>query len=525
MGAHEPQLVFSDRFLTYERAAARAAALQALLVTGAGGLALLAGVVLLARVTGTYELSEMPRRVQDSRAHSLYVPILLLTFAAAFTKSAQFPFHFWLPRAMEAPTPVSAYLHAATMVKAGVYLLARMSPLLSGSALWSETLLWTGAGTAVLGAALAIHQRHFKRVLAYSTVGALGTMVLLIGVGSALAVQAMVVFLAAHALYKGALFLVAGAVGHAAHATDVERLGWLRVPLPATTAAAGLAALLMAGIPPLFGYISKELLFTASLASDHARALAACALASSALFFAVAVDIGIRPFWSREAGPAPPAREVAWPLWAAPLALALLGLLFGAWPGAPAGLLSAATRAVAPDAPFTELGLWHGPGTPLLLSAATFILGLLLYRGRWIIRRLAQPLGSLARFGPANGYALALSILNSVAGLQTRLLQRGYLRGYLVIILTATLILIGSTLIGRHGLPSLPAFGDLRFYEGLLAGLILVAALSAVRASARLASIISLGVVGDGVALISSSSAHPTWGSPSSWSRRSPSFS
>ena len=194
----------------HNREPARAAALQALLVTGAGGLALLAGFLLLAHAGGSMEISTLLRSGEVVRSHPLYGPILILVLAGAFTKSAQVPFHFWLPGAMVAPTPVSAYLHSATMVKAGVYLLARLSPVLGGTQFWMYALTTAGAVTTLVGAYLALRQTDLKLILAYLTVSALGILILLLGVGTSEAIIAMIVFLLAHALYKGALFLVVG---------------------------------------------------------------------------------------------------------------------------------------------------------------------------------------------------------------------------------------------------------------------------------------------------------------------------
>ncbi|MFB3140368.1 MAG: proton-conducting transporter membrane subunit, partial [Candidatus Acidiferrales bacterium] len=245
----------------HEREAARQAALQALLVTGLGGLALLAGLLLLGQAGGSMELSELLTRGEAIQAHPFYAPILLLILAGAFTKSAQFPFHFWLPSAMEAPTPVSAYLHSATMVKAGIYLLARFNPVLGGTELWFYIVTAAGAATMLVGAYLAFQQSDLKRILAYSTMSALGMMVLLLGLGTELAVKAAIVSILVHALYKGALFLVAGAVEHETGTRDVDRLGGLRRAMPITAAAAALAALSMAGLPPLFGFIGKEMVY------------------------------------------------------------------------------------------------------------------------------------------------------------------------------------------------------------------------------------------------------------------------
>jgi len=234
----------------HERAEARAAALQALLVTSGGGLALLTGLLLLRLSGGSLELATLLGQGNIVRSHALYLPIVLLILVGAFTKSAQFPFHFWLPNAMEAPTPVSAYLHSATMVKAGVYLLARLNPTLGGTEVWQVAVTATGAATMLIGAYLAVHQTDLKRILAYSTVSALGTLILLICVGTESAIKAAVVFLFAHALYKGALFLVAGALDHETGSRSVTQLGGLRRLMPVTALAAGLAALSMAGLPP-----------------------------------------------------------------------------------------------------------------------------------------------------------------------------------------------------------------------------------------------------------------------------------
>ncbi|HRF49684.1 MAG TPA: proton-conducting transporter membrane subunit, partial [Anaerolineales bacterium] len=281
----------------HDRASARQAALQALLVTGGGGLALLAGLVLLGLAGGTFELSALLSQGEALRAHALYVPAVVLILLGAFTKSAQFPFHFWLPNAMEAPTPISAYLHSATMVKAGVYLLLRLSPALGGTELWIYAVGGVGATTMLLGAVLALAQTDLKRLLAYSTVSALGMLTLLIGLGTKLALEAAVVLLAAHALYKGALFLVAGILDHETGTRDITRLGGLLRQLPITATAAGIAALSMAGVPPLFGFISKELIYEAALAGGAGPALIAIVVVAGVSFAVVAGLVGLAPFW------------------------------------------------------------------------------------------------------------------------------------------------------------------------------------------------------------------------------------
>lgn len=281
----------------HEREAARSAALQALLVTGTGGLALMAGLIILSQIGGTLELSGLLHQKEVICEHGLYQPVLLLILAGAFTKSAQFPFHFWLPNAMEAPAPVSAYLHSATMVKAGVYLLARFNPILGGTNSWFMMLVVVGSTTMLIGAYLAFHQTHLKRFLAYTTVSSLGMLTFMIGLGSRLAVKGAVVFLLAHSLYKCALFMVAGIIYHETGERDVGRLGGIGRVMPFTASSSILAALSMAGIPPLLGFIGKELIYDAARTSPNAAIiLVVSAVLANILIVAVACTLGIKPF-------------------------------------------------------------------------------------------------------------------------------------------------------------------------------------------------------------------------------------
>ena len=285
----------------HDRPGARASAMQALIVTGAGGLALLAGGVLLAQVTGTFSLSSMAASGGGAvHAHPLYVACALLFMLAAFTKSAQVPFHFWLPNAMAAPTPVSAYLHSATMVKAGVYLLFRMTPILGGTTLWTNTLMVVGGLTMVAGAWRSVQETDLKRVLAYSTVSALGAMVLMIGIGTPGAIVAAVVYMIAHASYKGTLFMVAGAVEHETGTRDVTRISGLRTRMPITATAAALAAASMMGLPLFFGFNGKELFYEAAwLHPAWAVVLLSAAIAAGALCGVAGLMAGLAPFAGR----------------------------------------------------------------------------------------------------------------------------------------------------------------------------------------------------------------------------------
>lgn len=487
----------------HEREKARKAALQALLVTGGGGLALLAGFLLLGDVGGSLEISELSARGETLRGSARYLPILLLVLLGAFTKSAQFPFHFWLPSAMEAPTPASAYLHSATMVKAGVYLLARLSPVLGNDPAWQISVTAAGALTMLVGAWLALQQTYLKLLLAYSTVSALGALTMMLGLGTGPAVAAAVVFLLAHALYKGSLFLVAGAIDHATGEGDATRLSGLGRFLPVTAAAAMTAAASMAGLPPLLGFLAKENLLGAAWAAPAARvALLVAAVLAGAAYVAVAGIVGIRPFLGPPRATTLEPHEAPIALWLGPSLLALLGLLGGTLPGIFAPVLSAAASAILGRPYEIRLALWHGFDPMLILSAAAVAGGIGLYAARQTLFSLPARWGYLGARGPAFWYETGIDGLNLLARRQTRLLQSGYLRVYLMTTVAATLALAGYALVRGGGVTFAPKVSGVRFYELSLAVLILVAVVATVRFRSRLAAVASLGAVGYGIALI-----------------------
>ena len=488
----------------HEREKARAAALQALLVTDLGGLALLAGLVMLGLAGGGFELSSLLGRGDLIRSHPLYLPTLLLTLLGAFTKSAQFPFHFWLPGAMEAPAPVSAYLHSATMVTAGVYLLARLTPALGNTSEWHYIVTITGAVTMLVGAAMALAQTDLKRLLAYSTVSALGALTLLIGLGTTPAIKAAMVFLLVHSFYKGALFLATGSIDHGTGTRDVERLGGLRHAMPITAAAAILAALSMAGLPPLFGFISKELLYEANLQAPQAAWLITGAgILANVILVSAAGVIALRPFFGRRRATPKEAHEAPLSMLLGPALLALLGLVIGVAPDALATpLVAAAVSAARAEPTEIKLVLWRGINPILMLSVATVAGGVCLYLLRKRLYWLNRRLHAAAEYGPALWYDLALDAMVALAKAQTRVLQNGYLRIYLLTVIAATLSLVGYAFFGRMEL-TLPATPpDARSYEWIVAAVILGAVIGAVRSSSRLAAVAALCVVGFGVALI-----------------------
>jgi multicomponent Na+:H+ antiporter subunit A len=478
----------------HERAEARYAAWQALLVTAGGGLALLAGLVLLASAAGTSRLSELVASAPALADHPLLPWAAALVVAGILTKSAQVPFHGWLPNAMEAPTPVSAYLHAATMVKAGVYLALRVVPLLGTTATFRWALVVAGGASLLLGAARATFQSDLKQVLAWSTVSALGFLLLLTGVGTAAAIHAAFAYTLAHALYKGALFLAAGAVDHGAGTRDTDRLGALRRVQPITAAAAGLAALSMAGVPASFGFLAKEAGYGALL-HEGSVAVLAVAVLGSALLVAAAAITGWLPFRPRSGLPPTPAHEVAPALWGPPLLLALGGLVLGLAPGLGGALLGPAAAGIVAGA-IEPLAFFHG-WTTAGLSAATLGLGAVLVVAR---PRLRAALGG-AFAVRAGGFRAFLRGLEVVAGGHTALVQSGSLRRYLAVTFGAAAALLTAGFVRAGEAPGWWLAAP-RAPELVLGVLVIAAAIAAVRSRSRIAAITALGAVGYAVGLL-----------------------
>ncbi len=488
----------------HERAESRAAARQALLITGGGGLALLVGLIMLGQVGGSFELSVLMERGELVRSHPLYGAILALILAGAFTKSAQFPFHFWLPSAMEAPTPVSAYLHSATMVKAGIYLLARFSPIVGGTDAWFVTVSLFGATTMLVGGLLALYQIDLKRILAYTTVSALGTLTLLLGLGSKYAVTAAMVFLLAHALYKGALFMLAGAIDHETGTRNVEKLGGLRGVMPITAGVTLLAAISLSSFGPMLSFIAKELLFEAVIDVEGIGVvLAVLAVLASALFVTEALILAIKPFFGQRRETPKHAHEAPVSIWLGPAILAVAGLVFGLLPALLIQpLIAAASSAVANNSVEVELYLWHGLNLALGMTLASVVLGSIGYIGWAQVRRSSAWVERVLGFWPSDAYRYSLDGINRLARRATRLSQNGYLRQYLFVILFVVVTFVSFTLIVKNGLPRTLVTSDVRFYEIALALIMLAAAIYALFAPGRLSAVASLGIVGYGVALI-----------------------
>jgi multicomponent Na+:H+ antiporter subunit A len=484
----------------YQQEASRRAAFQALLVTGAGGLALLAGIILLGQSVGSSDLTTILNSGDLLRNHNLYLPILLLMLLGAFTKSAQFPFHFWLPGAMAAPTPVSAYLHSATMVKLGIFLLARFSPVLGGTESWTVCLSCVGGITLLLGAVKAMRRTDLKQILAWTTVSALGMLTLLLGLGTPLAITAAMLLLAVHALYKSSLFLTAGAVDHGSGTRDITRLGDLGRTMPQVALAGGLAALSMAGMLPLAGFIAKELFYEATLHAPFSPWLVTTvAFLGNSLTVAAALLAGYLPFYGTVKDTALHPHQVDLRLWLPPLIPALLGLLIGFFPAVSGSLLVAPAVAQVAGRPVpVELALWHGFNPVALLSIITLGSGLALFS----LRKKIKLQGQASRWDTEQLYDLLLVGLPGFAGMITRYLQNGRLRYYLMTVTGTAVALMAATLFSSStGTLHLPR-PDGSLHEWLTAVIILSGALMATLTDSRLAAVAALGVVGYGVALI-----------------------
>nr|WP_314534178.1 monovalent cation/H+ antiporter subunit A [uncultured Pseudomonas sp.] len=370
----------------HHRADARRGAYMALMVTGAGGLCLLAGVMLLGHIVGSYDLDLVLAAGDQIRAHSLYPVMLALVLIGALSKSAQFPFHFWLPHAMAAPTPVSAYLHSATMVKAGVFLLARLWPSLSGSEEWFYIVGGAGAITLLLGAYCAIFQNDLKGLLAYSTISHLGLITLLLGLNSPLAAVAAVFHILNHATFKASLFMAAGIIDHESGTRDIRKLSGLVRLIPFTATLAMVASASMAGVPLLNGFLSKEMFFaeTVFISSTAWVEFALPVIATVAGTFSVvyALRFTIDVFFGPTATNLPHTPHEP-PRWMrAPVELLVFTcLLVGIFPAQMVGsiLAAAALPVVGGVLPEYSLAIWHGWNAPMIMSLVAMSAGVVLY--------------------------------------------------------------------------------------------------------------------------------------------------
>ncbi|MFN2423418.1 MAG: putative monovalent cation/H+ antiporter subunit A [Cryomorphaceae bacterium] len=484
--------------------ASRKSALTALAVTGIGGMGLLAAAVIVNTVAGTTDLEGLyafGNLIQDSPLSGLLVALI---FLAAFTKSAQFPFHFWLPDAMKAPTPVSTYLHSATMVKAGIFLLLRFSPSLDGMAFWNDGLMIVGGFTMLYSAVLALFKTDMKAILAYTTISALGVLTFLIGLGTEAAMTAALVFIFVHATYKATLFLVTGIVDHETKTRDVTQLGGLRKVLMPVAFASVIAALSSAGLPLSFGFIGKDLIYESTLGIPNLGILlTAAALLTNVFLLHAGFVAGIRPF----SGKMPEAYgKVHLPspaMWVPPLLLAALCIVLGVYPALlEGGFVHPALASLGFAEATPHLKLWHGFNTVLLLSGITLALGAAVFFAVRPSHALERRLDSLSRISPKGIYEAGGRMFNLFSLKWTHLFQNGYLRYYVLMILFVLIALLGSRMSGAINLHiKVDNLLELSWYEIAIAVLLILGVTVTVFTRSRLTAVLGLGVVGYAICL------------------------
>ena len=491
----------------HEKDTARKAAFQSLFITGAGGLSLLADIVLIGSITGSYEISQWIDKANLVRESNLYLPALLLILLGVFTKSAQFPFHFWLPGAMQAPTPVSSYLHSATMVKAGVFLLARLNPVLGGTVEWTHIIPLIGVITMLVGSYFAIAQTDLKAILAYTTISALGVLVLLFGIDTKESFKAALVFLYVHAFYKASLFMLAGYIDKKSGTRDINLLSGLAKPMPITFIVSFFALLSMAGLPPMLGFIGKELIYEAKVQSPGIASLVLIlGVLSNVLMVAVSAFIIFRIFIGKKVQSPKPLVEKGVLYLVGPVVLVTLSLILGVNPEILGNLIESALGVVHNEQTMVKLSLWHGFNEVFFLSLFTVLSGVFLWG---VIRFNPQFLNGwrgvnnkLFVFRFTDVFTSGVENFIVFSKVVTQRLQHGYHRYYLLTTLLFFTALLGYQLFLTWGWEIQT---DFSFDPILILGLVIVMVLSVlftITTRSRIIAIIAMGVVGYGISLI-----------------------
>ena len=440
--------------------AAQRGSRMALTITGMGGLAMLGGFILLGQITGTYEIDQILTMTAQIQSHALFVPTLLLILLGAFTKSAQFPFHFWLPNAMAAPTPVSAYLHSATMVKAGIFLVARLLPIFAGAALFHNLVTFIGLFTLCMAAFFAIFKEDLKGLLAYSTISHLGLIMCLLGIGSPLAVAAAIFHIINHATFKAALFMIAGIIDHESGTRDLRKLSGLWQLLPYTATLTMVTAASMAGVPLTNGFLSKEMFFTELLSNLSGPVLICSAIvATLAGIFAVAYSVRLvhGVFFDGPVGKQVPnkdAHEPPFGMRAPATLLAILCILVGLFPALLVeNIVNSTARASTQVMDFegAHLALWHGFNMPLLMSLIASIGGLIFYfslaKGGKIREIDLDPY--LGRLQGRVAFDLFLKSLLLNSRKFKRLTENGKLQSYILWIVIFSIAIVSLPFLGQ----------------------------------------------------------------------------
>lgn len=510
----------------YKREKSRYGAQKSMLITVFGGLSMLGGIILLYLITGTFSISEIIQQSNEIMTHHLFIPAMLCILLGAFTKSAQFPFHIWLPDAMEAPTPVSAYLHSATMVKAGIYLVARMSPVFAEDALWVWLVAGFGIVTLFWGSFSAVKQTDLKGILAFSTISQLGMIMTLLGIGGAalhfdsvkdsyytVATVAAIFHLINHATFKGALFMVVGIIDHETGTRDIRKLGGLMPFMPITFTVAIIGAFSMAGLPPFNGFLSKEMFFTAMVRVLSMDVLnletigmlfPVIAWVASIFTFVYSMILVFKTFTGKfqpqELKKKP--HEAPIGMLIPPIVLASLVVAFGFFPNVLSStIISPAVAAIMPNFIVdVHISFWHGFNTELFMTFGVIVIGFLLYKTytRWSkVYRLFPE-----RLSLNNLYNGILNSTEKTSRRITNTLLTGSSRTYLIYLFSFFIVILGITLFIKKAVTiDTSNVSNIHISEVILAIGTCIVAISILFVKSRLTSIILLGAVGYSVSL------------------------
>ncbi|NOY85039.1 MAG: DUF4040 domain-containing protein [Nitrospirae bacterium] len=489
----------------YHKDVSRYGATKALVITGVGGIAMLAGFIVLYSITGTFDISEILLMGDVIRASDFYVPALILIFLGCATKSAQFPFHVWLPNAMEAPTPVSAYLHSATMVKAGIFLVARLSPAFSGTAFWTGLVAGVGLTTMVVGGYMAIRQTDLKGLLAYSTISQLGMIMAMLGFGTQYSAEAAIVHIINHAGFKAALFMIVGIIDHGCGTRDLTYVGGLKKEMPHSFKIALVGCLSMAGLPIFGGFISKEMFYESTLHMPYSGfpyLIPFIAVSASIFTFAYSFKFLIWGFFydAPKSPPHHPHEAPALGLFS-PALLAIIVVLLGIAPGFFAhGVLELAASAVSGKTADLNLALWHGVNTPLIMSFFTVVIGIFLFMR---LKKVVSVQDKLSEKVPwlSPNFVYNKGFLEGIPPLTQacmRWFQSGNLKQYLSVIITFVMLsTFGLSISQGNPLTFARLFQtELNFVHLLTFILLIVASLATVCFKNRISAILALGMTG-----------------------------
>lgn len=490
-----------------DSAASRKSALTALAITGLGGFFLLVGLVFAGFLVDSYSIGDMFAQAAVIKSSKFYPVILACFLLGAFTKSAQFPFHFWLPGAMKAPTPVSAYLHSATMVKAGIFVMARFTPILGGTMYWQYALVGVGGFTMVYAGIQSLTKTDMKGGLAYSTISALGILTFLIGLGTGLSMTAACAYIIMHALYKAPLFLVTGIVDHETGTRDLMRLSGLGKAMPLVFVAGAVAGLSSAGLPLTFGFIGKDLIYESTLNFDSSWSyyLVGIAVLTNLLLVAAGLLIGFKPFVGAKKDEFAHVHMPPFAMWFPPVLIGIVTLVFGFFPSIPGDYLTeAAVKGILQNYVPVHLKIWHGFNTVLILSLATLLAGLLLFLAIYFKMKKGEAIGEAEkRFSTEMIFSKIFVVIKRFATWYTDFLHNGYLRSYLFKVIVFAEILLIYELIRGGTFALIPArLTPITAYDLAIFALLGGALYKTIKTNSRLTAVVSMSVVGYAICLL-----------------------